>query len=492
MAIIINDRRAREAEREAEDTGEETQEEVDRSWHPSEGELPDPIAADRWLVMLDDPTVFDEDGLHAVECVDDYGGPVTFQQLSVRYRGTMGRYRRWLNGVAERAAVHEGRGSLDLDGDGSVQWWPYLYRQRAVGKAGSHVYEMLLQPELSEALRRRKASSKEREQERQRAQQEAEARRRADERRARLEAAARAQAEREAAEAQAAARKAAAPAQEAKAPAATPARGRVEAPVTSRAAEDVPRHTPTPAQEPTSAGTFAATAHFLETMASVGETRNKRDVRLAAQTPRRRAEGDGARLDYAHTYGRHLQEALDLVAEGVPGLTAAQVARELGDESVERLQTYLNGDAIPSFAYVDHLCDELWLDGRWLEAPGELASGLPAFATYRERHGANVDVLLRRPPREVVFITDDGPQRRCGAILRFSGLGCVLLERQAVSADADRYQDVGLSSYIGMVREMDGLAQGTDLVTRSVKVHVDVWDDLVAGRVWPGTVCLAG
>lgn len=489
MAIIINDRRAREQEEARQEA--EPEEEVDHTWHPTEEELPDPISTERWLAMLDDPSVFDEDGLRAVECVDDYGGPVTFQQLSVRYRGTMGRYRRWLNGVAERAAIHEGREPLGTDEAGALRWWPYLYRQRAAGKATANVHEMLLRPELTEALRRRRESSKARQRQEEQAQAVAAARRRSEERKARLEAAARAEEKR----AQEVARPPVTPGSEAAAPkpevASRASRPRTKDALPAQASQS--QGGARTAAAPTAGdGTegFPALAHFLETMASL-ERKSAPAHRsaLGEQAPR---PGKRQRLDYARRYGERLYDALELVREGVPGLTAAQVARELGDDSVERLQRLLNGEEVPSFAYLDKLCGALFLNRCRLETPDGLVEGEPTFSTLRERRGADLGAPLDEPPREVVFVTDDSPSRRCGAILRWSELRCALVERQPVSADADRYHDAALAAYIDMVREMDARAGRGELATRSIKVSSGEWDALAEGRLWPGTLCLAG
>lgn len=478
MTIIRNDRRQREAQGAStppEDAALE--EDVDYSWHPSDEELPNPIPADRWLAMLSDPEVFDKDGLHAVECLNDYGGPVTFQQLSVKYRGTMGRYRKWLNGVAQRAATHEGRQPLGKDQFGQDEWWPYLYRQRIAGKAAANVHEMLLRPEVVEALEKRgEAASAERKRQVQQA-ADAERARRAEQRRARLAAAEKAEAERRAQRETERAKAAEQRAEE--------SAGAVPGELEDRSAPVAAAQGAAPA-----AGNDPLTG-FLQTMAALERDQRTEGAKGDAAT------GSGAQrpgswrpLDYAHRYADRLADALELVSEGLPGLTVARVAREAGEESVAGLQSCLNGSSIPSFATLDRLCDLLFLNEGWLEAPDHLAADLPVFATVRERLGVEgaSGLVWGDAPREVVFVMDDSPERRGGIIVRQTPLRCALLERMPVSADADRYSDPALSAYVRLVREIDARADGTTLTTRSLKVSAADWDALASGLVWPGTL----
>lgn len=474
MAIIRNDRRAREAaERQAGDAGAELEEDVDYGWHPTAEELPDPIPQERWLAMLDDPEVFDEDALQAVRCVDDYGEPVTFQKLSVKYRGTMGRYRRWLYGLAERAARHEGREPLGRDRFGQDEWWPYLLRQRLSGKAAANVHEMLLQPELAEALRSHAARDA-----RSRAKggqgvvvepvlrQRREAARTPDG---------------WASEAGERAQDRGARPDDAPAP-----RGDEGRPETARP-HKVVLEAPAPV-EPQGGGAtgLESLTAFLRTMAALAARRA--DAARPSPAVGRAPGGEAQPLDYARRYAGRIHEALGLVAEGLPTLTAAQVARSLGDESVGELEGYLNAAAIPGFAYLDRLCDLLFLDAARLEAPDALAGSMPVFRTVRERYGADgaAAALARDVPEEVVFVVDDSAQRRSGAIVRLSELRCALLEREPVFANADRFEDPALAAYVRLVHDVEACARAGTLRTRSVTIAAAEWDALSAGRLWPG------
>ena len=151
MAIIRNDRSARKESGRTEEVAPE-EIEVDYSWHPSDEEFTSPITAEQWAELLGDPAFLDTDAARAVRCLYEYGEPATFQQLSIRYRGTMGRYRRWLSDAAQAAGDRFGIGAPQQDRFGMDEWWPLLYRTRATGKPGAGIFEMELRDEVTEAF----------------------------------------------------------------------------------------------------------------------------------------------------------------------------------------------------------------------------------------------------------------------------------------------------------------------------------------------------
>ena len=150
MAIIRNDR-MRQEEPESRRDEEEPEEEIDYEWHPTEDEFTSPITAEQWAELLGDASFADTDAARAVRCLHEYGGPATFQQLSIRYRGTMGRYRRWLAEAAHVAGDRYGVPAPQQDQFGMDEWWPLLYVTRNTGKPGAGIVEMVLRPEVEEA-----------------------------------------------------------------------------------------------------------------------------------------------------------------------------------------------------------------------------------------------------------------------------------------------------------------------------------------------------
>jgi chemotaxis protein histidine kinase CheA len=519
MTIIRNDRNAA-ARRNAEaaKAAPEEEPEVDYTWRPTPEDYDPQITVDQWAAMLADSSVFDEDGLRATQELRDYGVPATFQQLSVRYGATMGRYRRWLEDTAKRVGEHLGKEPPQRDQFGNPEWWPLMYQQRPAGKVGAHRFEMLLRPELVEALDKRVSAA---EAEKERAKKEAEeaaAKARAEASKKAIQeriaaAQARQQAQLAQAEAERAERQAreeavrAAAQQEAarrEAQASAPQPQQADAgqqggfsddavPARQRAAEQA---RPRAAHD---AGEFASVAAFLQAaedddsavaafdLVSKGSSRKKG----AGAARKRAADGSRLPLDYAKTYAERIYEALDLIAEGEPGVTPAAVARLAGGSSVEALQGCLNGQSVPSFDQLDRLCEALFLNPRRLEATdAERAKALPVFSTLRERCGAAqaAAYLQGRRPKHVYFVVDDSEDRRTGVILGYSELAYVLLERVPVNADADRTKDPTLKAFVRMVRDIDAASKRSDLQKSSLTISSSEWDALAAGNVWPGTV----
>lgn len=538
MAIIRNDRRAHEvAAEQARETEEEA--EVDYTWRPTEEEYPLDVSVDDWCEMLEDPAIFDEDGLNVLECFFNYGSPATFQQLSVRYRGTMGRYRRWLNSAAERAGARLGVEPPAMDRFGNPDWSGVLALSRPAGKVAAGMREYRLRDELEGALRRRAARQAEARRAADLASAKAQAKSAAQERLAEARrksvdqaaveramadraAAERARAEREAKLAAMAIPAAGEPVEEfddafaaavplergdaaekdveaaAAAPAPAPA-----AP-TSQSADAAPAGAVTPesaaAPTPVCAAAAPGAAPELPALAALVEALGprEREVReglaqsvVASRRERRRPSERGL-LDYASTYAERLYEAVDLIAASDPAVTAARLARAAGDESVEGLQRYLNGEAVPGFAYLDHLCAALGLSAARLDASEDAARALPVFETLSERLGDEVAHLpALDAPREVLLVSDGSASARAGVVLGFGELRYALLDRGAVATRGKR-ADALAGAFEAARRELCAWADAEGVPVREVRLDAPEWDELAAGRLWPGAVAALG
>lgn len=538
MAIIRNDRRAHEvAAEQARETEEEA--EVDYTWRPTEEEYPLDVSVDDWCEMLEDPAIFDEDGLNVLECFFNYGSPATFQQLSVRYRGTMGRYRRWLNSAAERAGARLGVEPPAMDRFGNPDWSGVLALSRPAGKVAAGMREYRLRDELEGALRRRAARQAEARRAADLASAKAQAKSAAQERLAEARrksvdqatveramadraAAERARAEREAKLAAMAIPAADEPVEEfddafaaavplergdaaekdVEAAAATPAPA--PAAPTSQSADAAPAGAVTPesaaAPTPVCAAAAPGAAPELPALAALVEALGprEREVReglaqsvVASRRERRRPSERGL-LDYASTYAERLYEAVDLIAASDPTVTAARLARAAGDESVEGLQRYLNGEAVPGFAYLDRLCAALGLSAARLDASEDAARALPVFETLSERLGAEVAHLpALDAPREVLLVSDGSASARAGVVLGFGELRYALLDRGSVATRGKR-ADALAGAYEAARHELCAWADAEGVPVREVRLDAPEWDELAAGRLWPGAVAALG
>lgn len=557
MAIIRNDRNARR-ELETQDEAE-LEEEIDYTWHPNEDEFVSPLTADQWAELLGDASFAETDAARAVRCLFEYGEPATFQQLSIRYRGTMGRYRRWLAEAAQAAGERFGVPAPQQDQFGMDEWWPLLYRVRNTGKPGAGIVEMLLRPEVQDAYeliaeQERQAKRAEnmrnlkRIEQLERARQEERERRAAKaaeaaERRAAREKAAQEKAELEAAQAAALAAQAAtqAAAQQAAAqqaaqaaaqaaqkdkdeqaslpvdgdatvsvatptptflPAAQVPATQAEAPAAVRDSEPTQPLAPKPAVE--SSGFDADEKSEPEVVPPTSLPAMEAFLSIMAERSRQIgshfALGSGAvegpafdmaaPVDYALRYAERLRHALALMREGMPRLGAAAVAREMGDESVEELQGVLNGQHIPTFAYIDRMRDTLFVNVDWLETCDGQEDSLPVFCTLDELLGPEgaARALEKNLPCEIVYVVDDAKERRAGVIIRYSDLRCVLLTRSLVSAESPRSESPELQAYVRMVDELDAYAQGEGIPCTTKQIGAGIWDKLVAGSIWPGAI----
>ena len=487
MAIIRNERQVRETPAQEEIDSEE---EIDYSWHPSEEEFTSPLSAEQWEKLLSDPSFADSDAARAVKCLREYGEPATFQQLSIRYRGTMGRYRRWLGEAAQAAGERYGLEAPQKDQFGMDEWWPLLYLTRNTGKPGAGVFEMQLRPEVDAAFeliaeKERQAKRAENARNLKRIEQLERARQ---EERKRLAAAAD--------KSEIAGDAVPSAVQPASVDAtsqvlldsAAQATDTAEAPVQSA----VVIHAAAPAQnvQEDPAVAFPKTKAFLDLVQGdtsigggarfVASLVGNFDATLDAATP----------LDYALRYAERLRHVFQRMCEGLPSLTLAAIARELGDESVERLQKVCNGQEIPEFTYLDTLRDKLFVNIDRLEAIDGREDGLPAFITLHKLFGTAgaLELLVSEPPREIAYVVDDSTARRTGVVVRYSDLRCALLTTVAVEGSARPRESELLGAFIAMVDELDGYARVKGIERTSRQVSAKDWDRVASGDAWPGTL----
>ena len=194
-------------------------------------------------------------------------------------------------------------------------------------------------------------------------------------------------------------------------------------------------------------------------------------------------------LDYKARYARRLREALSLIMEVEPHVTAATVARLIGDESVETLQDVLNGKAIPTFDCLDRLAGTLFIGARRLEALDGLEGALPTFVSLAEVAGVEgASRLIADAPelKEIAFVTDDSRERRCAIIVRYAKLRCCLLTRVAVSSVRRRKTAPELPALTAARTELEEFCGRRSIALTEHEVGASDFDALVWGQIWPG------
>lgn len=532
MAIIRNERSSRlPQEPQAEETPEE--EEIDYSWHPSDEEFTSPITSDQWAELLGDATFSETDAARAMRCLRDYGGPATFQQLSIRYRGTMGRYRRWLNEAAQAAGQRYGVPAPQKDQFGMDEWWPLLYRTRATGKPGAGVFEMELRPEVEEAYleldeQERQAKRAENARQLQRIEQLERARQEERERRAAKiskpeehsvsdtrvsthkatnepEVVQKAMVDETAETTSPDVQRVTVANVQTAVPDSVPIQVSTQAPVQAprpamaQNAVTVPIKRPVISSSPQAvenAHTMAFVPQSIDVHVTTNATQEKIDVELPAfedYLDRIQREGRelpywddaldkapapdaSAPIDYATRYAERIRTAFMLIHECIPTFSIARAARALGDESVEALQDILNGERIPSFEYLDKLRDRMFVNLTRLEVAGGYEDTVPTFLSLTEvtEITCTAGMLLAQAPSSMICVLDGSRKRRTALVFCYGPLSSALVGRESCGR--------------GVTNELESYAREHDIAWTTHRVSADEWDKLVAGRMWPGSL----
>ena len=121
-------------------------------WWPKREEYDPGLTTEKWLELLGDESVFDQESITVMERFLGIGGAATCTQLAEAYGGSKEYYNVQSVNLARR--VHDATGCPTVTDDENARWWPILYVGRHASKdeAGSYVWK--LRSELAEALRR--------------------------------------------------------------------------------------------------------------------------------------------------------------------------------------------------------------------------------------------------------------------------------------------------------------------------------------------------
>jgi hypothetical protein len=375
------------------------------------------------------------------------------------------------------------------------EWWPLLYQTRATGKVGAGIFEMMLRPEVEEAFLRleeqeREARRAENARNLKRIEQLERARQEERERRA---AAAAAQAEREPpmnVDTEDEGQQADEPMPEPSPAPEVIEPAQDEAPESVAPAVDEPVEEEPLAEVLSSGPQLPALVAFLEAMEEDERTGGTRFVPATDDAQATMSLAVAAPIDYALRYAERLRYVLALMREADPRLCAASIARAVGDDSVATIQDVLNGQEIPSFAYLDKLQDKLFVNVNRLEVMDGLEAEMPVFCSLQERYRPQevAELLCERLPVQIAYVVDDSESRRTGMVVCFSNASCALLTRQAVDAQPERSKNPRLDAFVSMVDELDDFARERHVERTSHQLSAEQWDNLVAGRIWSGRV----
>lgn len=109
------------------------------------------ITKEKWLELLDDESVFNEQALEIVARMYDYGGQATCSQLSTKYGETANFYNSGSSALAKRVVDKTGC-ELRVDEEGKERSWSVLYLGKDAEKDEEGVFVWKLRDELLAAL----------------------------------------------------------------------------------------------------------------------------------------------------------------------------------------------------------------------------------------------------------------------------------------------------------------------------------------------------
>ena len=109
------------------------------------------ITKEQWIELLEDETIFNEQGLEIVTRILDYGGQATCSQLATKYGATPNFYNSGSSALAKRVIDKMGC-ELRVDENGRERRWSVLYLGREADKEEEGVFVWKLRDELRDAL----------------------------------------------------------------------------------------------------------------------------------------------------------------------------------------------------------------------------------------------------------------------------------------------------------------------------------------------------
>ena len=119
-------------------------------WYPADY---DPgFSVEKWLELLEDSEVFDNDSLEVMKHIFEYGGEATCIQLAKEYGNDKNFYKNVSSSLAEKI-VKKTNCPVSKREDGSIRWWAVLYLGKSASKEDAGAYLWKLRDNLAEALK---------------------------------------------------------------------------------------------------------------------------------------------------------------------------------------------------------------------------------------------------------------------------------------------------------------------------------------------------
>lgn len=124
----------------------------EKTYWPSKEEYDPGITTEKWITILNDPSITTKKNLQMLSMVLDYGKPATCTQLAEKYKKTKNYFSSGSSAYAERVAKKTGCPVLPEDKNDNAKWWPILYVGRKATEEEKGDYVWKLRDELKSAL----------------------------------------------------------------------------------------------------------------------------------------------------------------------------------------------------------------------------------------------------------------------------------------------------------------------------------------------------
>jgi len=122
-------------------------------WWPSIEEYTPGIDKQKWVELLKNPKIFDDDSLAIMKRMMDIGGAATCKQLSQKYGETITFYNFGSVRLARRLLKETNCNVLPSEKNENSKLWPILYQGKYADKQTEGIYIWQLRDELREALK---------------------------------------------------------------------------------------------------------------------------------------------------------------------------------------------------------------------------------------------------------------------------------------------------------------------------------------------------
>jgi hypothetical protein len=181
----------------------------------------------------------------------------------------------------------------------------------------------------------------------------------------------------------------------------------------------------------------------------------------------------------------YVLDSINYQKSGYNAVTIANLADMLKYRSADELMGYFEGNAYPTTERLQRFCEVFGLNYKWL-AYGQgspfkyfMQNVLYPFDTLAPIKNAN--------PEQIYFVLSDVPERAVTLILKFSDFNYQIVGR-SWHLSLNHVGATGQSQIVSFWKLSKELHK-EHFLTSDIELSSDNWQQLINGKVWPGTFC---